>query len=287
MNSLLSLHLTACVALAAAGAGAQAPAPPARTDTAAVRREVLALVNRMFVGMRTRDTASIRSTLHPAAALISAVTQPNGAPAIQVDTIDSWLRSIATPRPEVLDERIFNEKVLVDGTLATVWVEYSFYLGAKLNHCGVDAFQIAKGPSGWQIIALADTRRRTGCTEVPAASSPPALAGVVETEFALAPGQTASFAALGLTVRFDRVSNDSRCPRGATCVWAGNAAVLVTLQRAGAAAYAVTLNSYSNPKSAKDGNETVTLVGLLGQPDVNRPIVSSEYRARLVVRSGP
>ena len=56
----------------------------------------------------------------------------------------------------------------MDGPLATVWVEYSFYLGTRLNHCGVDAFQVARGPDGWKIIALADTRRRTGCTEVAA-----------------------------------------------------------------------------------------------------------------------
>ena len=162
------MHAVAWLALAAAVVGAQAPAAAPPVDTVAVRKEVLAVVNRLFDGMRAKDTAAIRATLHPAAALISAATRPNGTPAIQVDSVESWLRSIATPRPEVLDERIFNERVLVDGTLASVWVEYTFYVGARLSHCGVDAFHIAKGPDGWKIIALADTRRRTGCIEVPA-----------------------------------------------------------------------------------------------------------------------
>ena len=146
---------------------AQAPAAPPPADTVATRKDVMAVVNKLFDGMHAKDTAVIRSTLHPAVALISAGQRPTG-PIIEVDSVTAWLRSIATPRPESLDERIFNEKVQVDGTLASVWVDYSFYIGPKLSHCGVDAFQIAKGLDGWKIIALADTRRRTGCTEVPA-----------------------------------------------------------------------------------------------------------------------
>ncbi len=109
---------------------------------------------------------------------------------------------------------------------------------------------------------------------------------VVDNEFELAPGHTATFAALGLTVRFDSVKNDSRCPRDVTCVWAGNAAVLVTLRRTGAAAYQGTLNSFSEPKSVKDGNDTLTLVGLLPETDTRHPITAGEYRARFVVHSG-
>ena len=32
--------------------------------------------------------------------------------------------------------------VRVDGHLASVWTEYSFFVGGKLSHCGVDALQI-------------------------------------------------------------------------------------------------------------------------------------------------
>ena len=57
--------------------------------------------------------------------------------------------------------------VQVDGNLASVWVEYSFYIGPRLSHCGVDAFQLARDASGWKIVAIADTRRRLGCSEIP------------------------------------------------------------------------------------------------------------------------
>ena len=51
----------------------------------------------------------------------------------------------------------------IDGPLAVVTVDYTFYAGPRLSHCGIDAFQLFRGPEGWKIFQLTDTRRRTGC----------------------------------------------------------------------------------------------------------------------------
>lgn len=127
------------------------------------RLEVLAVIRRLFDGMRAGDSAMVRSVFHPKARLASALLR-QGVPVVQVeDDMEGFIRAVGTPHPEVWDERIRNEQVLLDGTLAVVWAEYAFYLGGAFSHCGVDAFQLAKGPAGWQIVALADTRRREGC----------------------------------------------------------------------------------------------------------------------------
>jgi hypothetical protein len=55
--------------------------------------------------------------------------------------------------------------VHVDGPLAVVWTDYAFFAGQKFSHCGVDAFQLARTPAGWRIVALADTRKTEGCDE--------------------------------------------------------------------------------------------------------------------------
>jgi hypothetical protein len=157
------LRLVTAALLVSTAAQAQAPA----ADDVA-RRDVLAVVKRLFDGMRTKDSTLARSTLHKNATLMSALQPTDKPPTIQVDSIDAWLRSIATPRPDVLDERTRNEIVHIDGTLATVWAEYSLYVGPRLNHCGVDAFQLAKDADGWKILSIVDTRRRTGCAEIPA-----------------------------------------------------------------------------------------------------------------------
>ncbi|MEI2720897.1 MAG: hypothetical protein V9E87_12310 [Gemmatimonadales bacterium] len=64
----------------------------------------------------------------------------------------------------LLDERIYDPEIRIDGGLATVWTFYAFFVGERLSHCGVDAFQLARTSEGWKIIALADSRQTTGCS---------------------------------------------------------------------------------------------------------------------------
>src|SRR5688500_18294200 len=53
-------------------------------------------------------------------------------------------------------------------------------------------------------------------------------------EFTLGPGESVSLADGVLSVRFERVTEDSRCPRGVNCVWEGDAVVAIVASRAGA-----------------------------------------------------
>jgi putative lumazine-binding protein len=129
----------------------------------AEERAVMAVVQQLFDGMRARDTAKMRATLHPDARLVSAGVK-DSVPTVAIEPITGWLSGIPNARPGLLlDERIRNPVVRVDGGLASVWAEYTFYLGDKVNHCGVDTFHLVKTADGWRIIDLADTRRREGC----------------------------------------------------------------------------------------------------------------------------
>lgn len=148
--TLAALALFAVLPLAAQSADAEKPA-------------VMAVVTRLFDGMRAGDSAVVRSVFHPKAQLSTAVVR-QGTPSVEFEGIDGFITAVGTPHAEVWDERIKNPQVLIDGTFATVWVDYGFYLGGKFSHCGVDAFQLAKVGTDWKIIALADTRRRQGCT---------------------------------------------------------------------------------------------------------------------------
>jgi hypothetical protein len=138
---------------------------PARAqDAAPDRAAVLAVVQRLFDGMRAGDSAAVRAAFHPEALLATAAVR-QGKPMVRIDTVDAFVRAVGTPRPEVWDERIRGTRVELDGPLASVWAEYSFYAGAKFSHCGIDAFQIARDGEAWRIVALMDTRRRDGCRD--------------------------------------------------------------------------------------------------------------------------
>ena len=123
--------------------------------------EVLAVVNAVFDGMKNSDTALVRRQFHPKARLIT-VDSRNSVAEIE-ESVDGWIQSIGRPRTEVFDEQLSNVRTLIDGSLASVWADYRFFRGARLNHCGVDHFLLVKEGGVWKIIELADTRRRENC----------------------------------------------------------------------------------------------------------------------------
>lgn len=140
---------------------AKPPAPAAAQESE--EAAVMAVVEAMFDAMRAGDSAAMRSVLHPTATGAS-VSVREGVPTLtREESLDGFIQAVGTPHEEVWDERIWGAEVRVDGNLATAWMEYAFYLGDDLSHCGVDAFQLFKGEDGWKVFHIADTRRREGC----------------------------------------------------------------------------------------------------------------------------
>ncbi|MBM3884820.1 MAG: nuclear transport factor 2 family protein [Gemmatimonadetes bacterium] len=139
-------------------AAAQGVSGPS-TDSARIH----AVVVQLFDAMRARDTAVIRSLFVPNASMQSLRDT-----AVVFDRVDGWVTSIArAPQGVLLDERIGAPTIQIDGPLATVWVEYWFFVGPRFSHCGVDAFQLLQGAGRWRIFSIVDTRRTAGCGEPP------------------------------------------------------------------------------------------------------------------------
>lgn len=102
-------------------------------------------------------------------------------------------------------------------------------------------------------------------------------------EFVLAPGESASVSGTGLTVRFEGVMNDSRCPAGVLCITAGEAEIALTVRGAGRPADTLALRTAEGRNRAEVGEWTLSLTGLAPYPFSNRPIAPGEYRATLRV----
>lgn len=101
--------------------------------------------------------------------------------------------------------------------------------------------------------------------------------------FELRVGRSATVAGEGLTVSFQAVPSDSRCPTGVQCVWAGNAVVQVVLSKDGKA-FGAELNTNQEPTSVAYLNYNVALVSLAPYPTANGGAISqSQYRATFVV----
>ena len=151
------LPLTLIAALVVPFAANAQPSSPAPDERAAV----LAVVQRLWDGMKARDTTMARSVFDSSAMLSRVVTR-NGETRVQLTPVSGFIEALGRAK-EPWNERMFAPEVRIDGPLATVWTEYDFHLGDKFSHCGVDAFQLLKTSSGWKIVALSDTARREGC----------------------------------------------------------------------------------------------------------------------------
>src|SRR5262249_9194304 len=87
----------------------------------------------------------------------------------------------------------------------------------------------------------------------------------------------------GLTVGFDSVLEDSRCPEGVVCVWSGNAKIRLKSSKQKQAPASVELNTHAGPKSSSFLNYEIRLVELKPRPKADKPVQSDEYNATLIV----
>jgi uncharacterized protein YecT (DUF1311 family) len=129
--------------------------------TEGARSLVLQATHALFEAMEARDTAALRTLIHPRAQVVSVSERGVG-----VRTTDEWIPSV-TRNPEPLRERMWDARVEVDGNLATLWAPYDFHLGERFSHCGFDAFTFVREGGAWKLITVAFTGRTAGCRTAP------------------------------------------------------------------------------------------------------------------------
>lgn len=128
--------------------------------------EVRATIDRLFDGMRAGDSTAVRATFHDNATLASSFTR-QGTPVLHNGSVDAFVNAVGTKPPEqVWDEKIWDVQIHVRDNLAVAWMDYAFFLGDQLSHCGVNSFQLVRTEEGWKTVHLIDTRQQEGC-EVP------------------------------------------------------------------------------------------------------------------------
>jgi hypothetical protein len=87
----------------------------------------------------------------------------------------------------------------------------------------------------------------------------------------------------GLTITFNGVKSDSRCPMDALCVWAGDAIVAVSLSQTGGDPAERELHTASAGSEASYRSYWVKLVALAPYPRSDRQIRQQDYAATLAV----
>jgi hypothetical protein len=110
------------------------------------------------------------------------------------------------------------------------------------------------------------------------------MAARVGQEFTLTQGEQVRIADANLTIAFNDVPSDSRCPINAMCIWAGNAVVVLGVHLGPPDArppdLQVTLNTFLDPRAAPVDGYELQLIRLTPEPVAGEPQVKP-YRATL------
>lgn len=127
---------------------------------------VLQPIKALFDGMRAADSSAVRAAFYPGASMQTTFTNRAGQPTLRAGSLDQFVQQVGGSTPHTLNEQIWHYDVRMDGHLATVWTPYTFFVGERLSHCGVNAFQLFHSEAGWRILQVTDTRHSEACQTV-------------------------------------------------------------------------------------------------------------------------
>lgn len=125
--------------------------------------QVEAVIKSLFDGMRSKNADQVAAAFSKDAIMQTVVTKPEGSEVGTNAVADFVTRIASTPAETQLDERILEYQIKIDGTMASAWTPYQFYVNDKFSHCGVNSFQLVKMADGWKIVYIIDTRRKEPC----------------------------------------------------------------------------------------------------------------------------
>jgi hypothetical protein len=117
------------------------------------------VANKLFDAMKEKNADKIRDLFTPEGQLV-AIDKPRsgeGLSKTRVFTAEAFAKNISEAKAGEFVEKMPNKDVKVSGDLATVSGRYTFYVGDKFSHCGLNTFHLVKTENGWKIANGAST----------------------------------------------------------------------------------------------------------------------------------
>ncbi|NQZ75999.1 MAG: hypothetical protein HRT61_07790 [Ekhidna sp.] len=127
------------------------------------KKDIMGVINKVFTAMKTNDSTLLNQSFVENPNFFTTYLDESGKSKLVQGDFQKFKVAIGTPKEQVWSEPIWNEKIEIDGNLASVWVDYAFYIDDQFSHCGVDAFHLIKDSGSWKIFHLVDTRRKSNC----------------------------------------------------------------------------------------------------------------------------
>lgn len=93
----------------------------------------------------------------------------------------------------------------------------------------------------------------------------------------LTPGATAEVGETGLRISFERIVEDSRCPKGVECVWSGDAVARLRVSASGGVEAPVDLHTDLSPRESMHGAHRISLLAVQPHPIHEQPLAAADY----------
>lgn len=122
-----------------------------------------AVVNQLFEGMQSSDTAMIASCFSANVVMQTIVKNKEQQNVVKTVAVADFIKSIGALKRGDANEKITILSTINHDGLAIVWASYKFYYKGQFSHCGIDSFQLVRGENGWKIQYLIDTRNKNQC----------------------------------------------------------------------------------------------------------------------------
>jgi hypothetical protein len=150
------LRAAACVAAVALPCSAHAQSADETTLRSAVET--------LFTAMRNSDTASVRAAFMPTARVMPMPAAAT-TPAQNALNVDAFVRFAGNNAPGTWNERVWDPRALVDGTLGHLWFEYDIVRNGATTQCGINSVQLQLTPAGWKILSMAFNGKSASCKQ--------------------------------------------------------------------------------------------------------------------------
>ena len=107
-------------------------------------------------------------------------------------------------------------------------------------------------------------------------------------EFSLAIGQTVELQEEQLTIKFEGIQEDSRCPRGATCIWQGRVSYVLQISDSSDSTKIVLTEPGLSDQYGKIIYKKYEFTShVQPYPELGKKISSEEYRVLLTIKKIP
>ena len=120
-----------------------------------------------------------------------------------------------------------------------------------------------------------------GCSSVAGDGGPGAAAGPRRVELRV--GKEMTLRDSKIKIRFLSVDNDSRCPQGVNCIWAGSVGVSLLLSAPGVEDVRVKLNTAVEPQAVSFKGHSIRIESVKPPRVEGEKIRSGDYRITLAV----